>query len=337
MRSVRVCLVLLLLVAGHSPERTHSAPAEKSPAKEGKGGAGGKSVSWVEATLEDESVIRLVLLDDHFRIQTPYGPLKVPVADIEAMQLRLRPGLAAEKRIRSAVTDLSADVFDKREAGKKALLELGPASYHAVVEATRSDDLEVAKRAKDVQAKLEAEFPQSLLQREPYDIIQTPMFRIVGQVDATFLKVRTAHFGEAQLKLESLRDLRMANGARAATVEVDAARYSDLRGTAWLETKIEVRARTHLQIKATGEVNLWPQGGRMAIYLARPIGSNQGMLEGFASGALVGRVGEKGRTFLIGESYDGIPEGQGKLYLRIISNPWGNTNEGKYTVTISTR
>src|SRR5437667_252781 len=41
-------------------------------------------------------------------------------------------------------------------------------------------------------------------------------------------------------------------------------------------------------------------------------------------GTLLGRVGENGEAFLIGDRFDGAPERDGKLYLQIMSSPYDN-------------
>jgi len=52
----------------------------------------------------------------------------------------------------------------------------------------------------------------------------------------------------------------------------------------------------------------------------------------------VGRVGQGGQPFLIGESFKGAAKGEGKLFLQISPSPWarhGNAVGGSYTVKIT--
>ena len=53
------------------------------------------------------------------------------------------------------------------------------------------------------------------------------------------------------------------------------------------------------------------------------------------AGSLLGKVGESGEVFLIGEKYNGTPKGSGKLYLRLAPSPWPNQAQGTFKVTIT--
>jgi hypothetical protein len=52
------------------------------------------------------------------------------------------------------------------------------------------------------------------------------------------------------------------------------------------------------------------------------------------SGALIGRLGPNGREFVIGTKYEGVPPGEGSLFLRIESSPWRIPPSGSYSVQI---
>ena len=54
------------------------------------------------------------------------------------------------------------------------------------------------------------------------------------------------------------------------------------------------------------------------------------------AGTLLGRVGENGKVFVIGERYDNVPGEEGKLYLHIVPSPWNNASSGTYQVHITT-
>ncbi len=86
-------------------------------------------------------------------------------------------------------------------------------------------------------------------------------------------------------------------------------------------------------------MDLNPQGGN-GQFRTGPAGTQQWGVNGnerHPPGVLLGRVGDKGREFVIGEKFEGKPGEQGKLYLRIVSGPWGNTSAGEYKVKVSSR
>jgi len=115
-------------------------------------------------------------------------------------------------------------------------------------------------------------------------------------------------------------------------IVVDAGKYGSALDQ-WMDTGITVDAAQRLAITSEGQVDLWPQGPGQ--YLAVPKGYNTAGKGGqFLAGALVGRIGENGKTFLIGERYDGTISDEGKLYLQIVPSPWNNASTGSYRVRV---
>ena len=51
---------------------------------------------------------------------------------------------------------------------------------------------------------------------------------------------------------------------------------------------------------------------------------------------LIGKVGENGKAFYIGDRYEGTAPEEGKLYLQIVPSPWNNASAGSYRVRIQT-
>src|SRR5205085_833885 len=116
----------------------------------------------------------------------------------------------------------------------------------------------------------------------------------------------------------------------------------------WLDTGIRVGPNLGLKITAKGQVDLWPQ--QAGQYVVGPDGQGAGMAGGVArvngrlmalgggggvGGELLGRIGEKGKQFVIGSRYTQTPKREGKLYLRIAPSPWG-ASAGEYQVTVAT-
>ena len=88
-------------------------------------------------------------------------------------------------------------------------------------------------------------------------------------------------------------------------------------------------------VACDGQIDLWPQGPGQ--YMTTPKGyTTAGKGSTYMAGALVGRVGENGRIFLIGERYDGAPSDEGRLFLQIVPSPWNNASTGSYHVRINT-
>jgi hypothetical protein len=86
---------------------------------------------------------------------------------------------------------------------------------------------------------------------------------------------------------------------------------------------------------ADGQVDLWPQGPGQ--YVCGPKGyTTAGKGVSYMAGTLLGRIGENGKIFVMGERYDGTPGEEGRLYLHIVPSPWNNASSGTFQVHITT-
>ena len=113
----------------------------------------------------------------------------------------------------------------------------------------------------------------------------------------------------------------------------------------WLATEFVLEQRSKLVVAASGQIDLFPQNGGGAQFLSTPKGNPNGGNVAFVGknrqrvqpGTLIGRVGEGGTPFVIGENYEGNPGGEGKLYLQITPSPWSADLSGSYQVKISAK
>jgi hypothetical protein len=298
--------------------------------------------SDVEVRFNDESIVRMVILQENIEVATKYGKLSVPSKDIRRIEFGAHLADGLGQKIEGLVQDLGSKSFQDREAAGKRLLALGPKAYAALSTAALGTDLEVSHRAQALIKKLKDQFTaQELVVREN-DLIQTVEFPIVGRVVSPALRTRTAYFGEPEIQVSQLRSIRWVGQGGREVVTVDAAKNGNGQ---WLETTVEVSAGEHLSIRATGEVDLQP--GNPGNAVCGPAGFNQGGFVGgrggFAggglnrrqlAGALLGRIGETGEIFLVGNHYQGRAPQGGKLRLQISPSPFGAGATGSYRVTI---
>jgi hypothetical protein len=196
-------LGLLSLTAPALPGRDRDKPAEGKRAT----GAGAAAV-MVEVRLVDDSNLKLALRDERVELQTPYGKLLIPVADVRRVEfgLRIRPGTA--KKIERAIADLGHEEFQRRRAASAELVALGAKAYPALLKAAKDKDPEVAKRAREVLEKLRAAVPEEQLESRTCDVVHTEDSRIAGRITAESLKVTTLAFGDQRLRLADVRHLR---------------------------------------------------------------------------------------------------------------------------------
>src|SRR5262249_33239563 len=282
------------------------------------------------------SVVRVTLLAEKIEVDTVYGKLSVPVRDVRRIEFGMRLPEGADKKIETAIKQLASTEYKEREAAVRDLVELGAYAYPALVQAARKGEPEVLKRAQDAIAKIKAKVPAKELRLPEEDKVITPTFTIVGRITASSLRAKTEYFGDVDLSLATLRHLRQLTEMRENEIVVDAAKHTQPNG--WLDTGITVQNFSTLAIVASGEVDLRPSTpgqltsgprgyGRAADGLAPAgggfVGGGKKMVKGggpaasrISPGSLVGRIGENGEMFLIGDRFEGSV-GDGKLYLQI--------------------
>lgn len=305
----------------------------------------------VEISFLNGSNVRMILQSDKLEVATPYGQLSVPSHELRAVEFGLHFPDGYEAKIQQAVKGLGGDNFRERDQAGKALLELGPYSYPAVFEASQTKDLETSRRAKELLKQLQAKHQKKDLKTSVDDRVITATFTIVGRIQNTSIKANAELFGQVDLPVSRMRMLRSLAGGRDVEVTIDAAKYGN-QGQ-WLETEYTVDGLNEIVITAGGNVDVWPQQGGQYIVTASGLrGRNMGiafnaaMMRGGAKlamplngqiygGALIGKIGEDGQMFLIGERYEGTPDQQGKLFLHIGPSPWNNQQSGSYDVKIA--
>ena len=205
-----VVLITAVFVSGGVGQQPESSgPVARKPAK---------TPGLFEAHFMDDSTLKLTVLDDHIELQTPYGKLVIPAADVRRIDFGLRISPEEARRIDTAIADLGNAEFKRRKAASDALLALREKAYPALVRASKGTDAEAVRRAEELLAKLREEVPARRLEVPDHDVLQTADSKIAGRVVTATLHVRTSQFGEQQLKVADVRSLG-APGATAAAAE----------------------------------------------------------------------------------------------------------------------
>ncbi len=285
-----------------------------------------------EVRFQDGSLVRVSIDQPAIDVQTRYGKLTVPIAEIRRIELGLHWPPGRREQLERAIQALASNAYKEREQATRELLDAGPLAWPLLKQAKASDP-EAIQRSAGLLKRLEAKYPQELLQRRETDLVYTAEFPVVGRILAPALKATSAHFGDLSLKLADLRTLTF-RGPDQTELTIDAAKHGSAPDQ-WLDTGINLDADVRLLINADGQVDLWPQGSGQ--YMATPKGyTTAGKGSTFLAGALVGRVGDHGKQFLIGERYDGAPGEEGRFYVHIVPSPWNNASTGSYRARIST-
>jgi len=325
-----------------------------------KRAAANHDANAIEVHFADDSTVKMTLQHDAIEIATRYGKLTVPVTEIRRIDLGIRIPDETAKRIETAIARLGGSDFKQREAASRELLELRELSYSSLQQAARSGDAEVSRRAKELVKTLVDTLPAEKLHLPRHDTVTALDFTIVGRIESPTLKARTPYFGETNLKLAEVRSMRWLGNEHESKAVVDAARYGGQQ-EAWLDTGVEIRAGVGLQIAASGRVDLQPQNAGQLVVTpdglpmartarggAAALGPGAGGPGGFGGraarmmgdvqspGALLGRIGDQGRVFLIGSRYEGAASEEGKLFLRIAPSPYSAESSGTYEVRMLT-
>ncbi|HEX3316223.1 MAG TPA: hypothetical protein VHR72_15100 [Gemmataceae bacterium] len=301
----------------------------------------------VEVQFANGSAVKMVLADTPIEIQTPYGKLAVPARDLRKIDFGVHLPEGLDKQIDQAVAELGNENFRVREAASVSLMKHGAHALPALVEASKSTDLELSKRAKALVAKMHQDLPAKDLRTHTTDTIVTPTFTVVGRILTASLKAKADYFGTVQLDLVELRTLRSTDSPAEVLVTVDG-HYAAQGQQEWLATEFVFDGRSKIVISATGQIDLFPQNGAGDQFVSTPkgnfnggagmfIGGKGGVRQRVRPGTLIGRIGESGDPFVIGENYEGAPSREGKLYLQVASSPWSNECSGSYSVKITTK
>jgi hypothetical protein len=327
-------LVPLILPAAALAQTEKTAPAKPNQA---------------EVRLADGSRVRMTILQENLEVITRYGKLAIPTAEIRNIEFGIRPGEGIGKKVDDAVKRLGDESFDTRENAVGELVAVGAPAYKALLRAAKSSEPEVARLARSALEKIRQKLPEDKLRVKEDDTVRTTEFTIVGRIAGSTIKAATPIFGETQLRLSDLRGIRWLGIMAESEVTVDGARYA-AAANEWMDTGVEVTGDDELAITASGQVDLMGNGN--AQFISGPNGTNQwgGVRPNVAMppgafnaaqhpGTLLGRIGDSGPVFVIGENYKGTPRREGKLYLQIGTSPWANNGNarisGSYKVNIA--
>jgi hypothetical protein len=334
-----------LFAAGLSLAAAVAGPPAQGPAKPGtapgKEGADGKEA---EVRFANGSTVFMTLLPEPIEIQTIFGKLTVPPRELRSIEFGVHLPEGADAKIQILLKQLSSSNFRLRDAAVKELARLGPHAYPALLRTSKEKDQpEASQRALAAMKLIERRIPAKQLRLKDEDVIRTSKFTIVGRVLNPVIKARAEYFGEVGLKPYQLFAIRCLEGAGDVEVMVDAAKYGSAHSQ-WMDAHFMVDPQLDLLITASGQVDLWPQGPGQ--YMAGPAGMpGAGRPQPGAAvaggtvvspGMLVGRIGEDGAPFVIGDRYASRPARVGKLYLHIGPSPWNNASTGGYRVKITT-
>lgn len=271
-------------------------------------------------------------------VETAFGKLTVPTEHIREIRFGIRLTESEVREIETLIGDLGSPVGGQRLRAAGKLIALRQKAWPILRNAVRKSDPQTAKLIEVVMAQIRKRVPESLLDRPLEDVVRTDKFTIVGRIHAK-LTAKADFAKELQIDPSNTVSVYLIGGRGEVKLALDAARFGS-DASQWMATGFQVQPYEPVTIVATGEVDLWPQGA--GEYKCGPDGIKDTSFpiyeiygpEVSRAGALIGKVGEKGRPFFIGSGVRQVFRERGELYLQIVPGPWSARAVGGYQVTI---
>src|SRR5262245_44597985 len=170
LRSAGAGVLAVLVLASSALAQPASGPGtvDKKPTE------ANKTPGAVEMKFIDNSSLKMTLLDEKVEFMTPYGKLTIPVVDIQTVEFATRIPEDAVKKVEKLIADLGSTEFKKREEASAELLKMpATAVYPALLEAAKSSDAEVKRRAEALLEKVKASVPEEMLKVRKQDVLTT--------------------------------------------------------------------------------------------------------------------------------------------------------------------
>ncbi len=301
----------------------------------------------LKLNLMDGSVITGRLSLKELQVETKFGMLNVPVANIRSFTPGLSSHPTLAKQIAGWIEDLGSGTFNDREAAQQALIKLGP-SIRAELDRRREDadaerrtrvrailgDFEQAQDDADELGDKASGGKDALIQE---DTVATSEFTIVGRIVPQSFAVNSL-YGPLTIKLADVRKVEREGQKKEElpTNFVITSAHMIQNGT--LSTNIHLERGDSVTISASGSITLSPWGNQA---LSTPDGAgNYGwyVQNRIPIGALVARVGSGDEFSMIGSKNTFTAKKSGVLQLAMamradmVNN--GNEFPGKYNVKV---
>ncbi len=297
--------------------------------------------------LMDGSLItgRLALKD--LTVETKFGTLNVPVANIRSFTPGLASHPALAKQIAGWIEELGSGTFNDREEAQKSLMKLGPA-VRAELE-RRKDDSDAERRTR-VRAIL-AEFEQAQDDSDESasdrsassantaylqdDTIETSEFTIVGHIVPQSFAISSL-YGPLTIKMADIQRVDREVEKKEELPTNFTVTSAHMVHNGMLNTNIRVERGDSVTVTASGSIALTPWGNQAS---STPDGTpNFGFFTNrqIPIGALIGKIGSGDDFIKLGSHATFTAQKSGLLQLAIAMRPEqaGNEFPGSYKVKI---
>jgi hypothetical protein len=167
----------------------------------------------LEVVLTDGSTLKVACLEERIELQTRYGKLLIPTADLRRIEFRSRLSSDVARKVDAAIGALASKDFREREKASAELASVGERALPALMRAAGGSDAEVGRRAREIVDKLRESLPAERLNVREEDTVWAGGSQIVGRIATESLHVQTLPFGDQSLRLADVRSLRSPGAA----------------------------------------------------------------------------------------------------------------------------
>jgi hypothetical protein len=289
------------------------------------------------------SVVTGKLSTDTVTVETAFGKLEVPVANI----VSFTPGLDSHpeegKRIGRLIQQLGSNAAAERDAAQRALSDMGKSIQPELARYASDEDAERRNRIQKILAELEETEDDDDLEpmaAKPWlaqDSLETSLFTVVGKISPQTFELQT-QFGPLKVAIGDIR-----RGERELDLKPEMKKQLAVTGENLIQLSLQtsgvrIGRGDKVQITADGRLTMTPWGNNT---FSTPDGSEQFQWyipNQIPGGALVARIGTTGKLFKIGSKHTFTSTRPGVLYFGIAMSPQFASQDynypGRYEVKI---
>ncbi len=312
------------------------------PAKPGAAGIGARAgqaetgpVRLMRLHLMEGSVVSGKLSTEVVTVETAFGKLDVPVANIVSFTPGLDSHPEERKKIGRLIQQLGTNIAAERDAAERALTDMGKAIQNELARYTADDDTERRTRVQKILAELEEVEDDDDVDpavARPWlaqDSLETTLFTVVGKISPQTFDLQT-QFGPLKVAISDIRRGDRETEQKPEIRKLVAVRGENLVQLNMVNSGVRLNRGDKVQITADGKLTMSPWGNNS---FSTPDGSEQFQWyipNQILGGALVGRIGTGGKIFKIGSKHSLTATKPGILYFGIAMNPQFATQDYSY-------
>lgn len=278
---------------------------------------------------------------EFIEVRTSYGLLKVPMSELVRVRFARRVSPEMAESIDRLIEQLGDEDFETRQKASDALGDIGAPALPALRKAVKSMSEEVKRKAEELLSEIYAQedeqqqangerdgLPQ--LQGTDDELMSTRM-TIKGQVTQDQFAINS-RYGRLTVDTAMLAGI-VFRVVGPSSRQVSVAASFQPPGN-WFDSRLDIEHGQRIRIAASGVISVSNYGVSCGPDGTTQYATNRSF-DGLPVLSLVGKIGKRGKAFLIGSSHKGKAAGSGKLYLAITPfyyNPGGAI--GNYQVKI---